>query len=179
MGSNPGLAQVLHFPSRRAELHPWSRAVPAWVMGARPHPAAPGASSHPPPTACTLLGTAFMAGDCSFPSCPQWFPLGCYFWFRTFFCGAVTEAGSVQPFLFGAIYLCRLCCLKGQACALHDNQLLLLSSSKAAAKTHHAANFIPGQQLPHPFLCRGAEHDPASPSPCFFYSFSPFLALSW
>lgn len=61
-----------------------------------------------------------------------------------------------EAFIFGTRgYLCRLCCLKGQACSLCDNRLLLLSSSKAAAKTHYTANFIPGQQLPPiPFVSR-------------------------
>lgn len=54
-----------------------------------------------------------------------------------------------EAFIFGTPgYLCRLCGLKGRARSLYDNRLLLLSSSKAKAKTYYTANFVLGQQLP-------------------------------
>lgn len=86
-----------------------------------------------------------------------------------------------EAFIFGTRgYLCRLCCLKGQARSPCDNRLLLLSSSKAAAKTHYSANFIPGQKLPpHPFCVE--EQSRILPLLLLLLVFSFFLSFchSW
>lgn len=65
-------------------------------METRVCPAAPGARSQPPPTACTILGpAAFIREDWRFSSWLQWFPLDYYF------CPGVTEEGSVKPLFLG------------------------------------------------------------------------------
>lgn len=72
------------------------QATPVPVMETRARPAAPGAMSRPPPTACTLLGPAASIGaDWCFSSRPEWFPLDYYF------CPAVTKEGSVKPLFLG------------------------------------------------------------------------------
>lgn len=65
-------------------------------MESRARPAAPGATSQPPPTACTLLDpAAFISEDWRFSSWLQAFPLDYYF------CPGVTEEGSVKPLFLG------------------------------------------------------------------------------
>lgn len=146
-GSNPALAQVLHFHTRREEPCPPCKAsLGDGDQSPTSCPRSKEPSSfrrlHPSGPSCihrsrlALLITAVMV------------PTGLLFLFGD------DRGRQCEAFIFGTLgYLCRLCGLKGRACSLYDNRLLLLLSSKAKAKTYYTANFVLGQQLPPNPLC--------------------------